>query len=156
MRDKIQDWIRYIQTPNLIGEFPICPYAAKAMANRKFGVYPIEDLNSIDLLIEAVDTSLLSVAIFYLVDFEKYSVEELKSLIADLNKRFLSQNKVVLDSDPRDPFIINGHQTTFDGCYLILVQDLADLNKHSEILGKTSYYDYWSSEQYNEVVAWRK
>jgi hypothetical protein len=50
---------------------------------------------------------------------------------------------------------VNGVQTTFDDCYLILIQSLSKLNKHAEILKGTDYYSYWTKNQIDEVITWR-
>lgn len=155
MKSKILEWITFIQTPGKLGKLPICPFAAKAMADKRVEINPIEDLSNIVWLIDDVDLNLVDVSIFYLPDYEKYSSEELRELMLKLNKLFNVHDKVILESDPRQPFIINEHSTTFDGCYLILVQGLSLLNKHADILKLTDYYHYWTKEQYNEVVAWR-
>ena len=72
-----------------------------------------------------------------------------------LNRNFIHNNKVVLDSDPRNPFAINGITTTFPDCYIWIVQDLADLTSKSNGLKFTDYYSYWTKEQLDEVVSWR-
>lgn len=155
MKSKIQEWITSIQAPNQIGKFPVCPFAAKAMASKRVEVNPIENLDNIVWDIYNVDLESIDVSIFYLTEYEQYTSEELRELMFKLNKLFNIHDKVILENDPRHPFIINGHTTTFDGCYLILVQGLDLLNKHAEILKLTDYYSYWTKEQYNEVVSWR-
>jgi len=155
MKRKILEWITSIQTPNQIGNFPICPFAAKAVANKKVEVNAIENLNNIVWDIDSVNLKSIDVSIFYLTKYEQYTSEELHDLMFKLNKLFNIHDKVILENDPRHPFILNGYVTTFDGCYLILVQGLDLLNKHAEILKSTDYYSYWTKEQYNEVVSWR-
>ena len=155
MKSKILEWITFIQAPGQIGNLPICPFAAKAMANKRVEINPIEGLSDIVWTINDVDLDLVDVSIFYLSDYERYTSEELQELMFKLNKLFNVHDKVILESDPRQPFIINGHTTTFNGCYLILVQGLELLNKHADILKLTDYYSYWTKEQYNEVVKWR-
>ena len=35
---------------------------------------------------------------------------------------------------------------------MVLIQDRDDLKKHSEILKKTTYYNFWSDDYYKEIV----
>ena len=71
------------------------------------------------------------------------------------DKKYLQEDKVVLDNDPRNPFSLNGVITTFPDCYLWIVQSLSDLNEKSETLKGTDYYNYWTQKQLDEVVTWR-
>ena len=61
----------------------------------------------------------------------------------------------MLESDPREPFIVNGVTTNFPDCYIWIVQDLADLISKSNNLKLTNYYNYWIKEQIEGVVTWR-
>jgi hypothetical protein len=73
-----------------------------------------------------------------------------------LNEQYVLLNKVVLDSDPRTPFSLNGVITSFPDCYIWIVQPLDDLNsKADKLMKSTTYYDYWTQEQLDEVVTWR-
>ena len=156
MEQQIKNWIEYIQKPNAIGKFAICPYAAKAMAENKVSIQLVTSLLDIPELIKSVDVNAIDVAVFYFPDYTLYSIEELQKLIATLNEEFNQFDKVILDSDPRAPFAIDNVVTTFSDCYLILVQGLAELNRRSETLKQTDYYSYWTQQQLNEVVVWRK
>lgn len=86
---------------------------------------------------------------------ETIDPEALEAKTALLNRTFMNGNKVVLDNDPRSPFIIHGLTTNFPDCYLWVVQDLADLLSKSNSLKFTDYYNYWTKEQLDEVVTWR-
>ncbi len=76
-----------------------------------------------------------------------FTVEELEQKIKELNFMFKAQDKVILDNDPRNPFTVNGHQTTFNGCYLYVVQSLSDLTQASNRLKMGDYYSYWTQAQ---------
>jgi len=155
MELQLSKWFEYIQKPNSLGKHPICPFAAKAIKNNKVSIQGISDVSDIESLIESIDVSEYDVTILYLTDYEKYTIEELHSVILSLNSKFNSSDKVILENEPRTPFFINEVQTTFDDCYLILVQSLSKLNKHADILKGTDYYSYWTKSQIDEVITWR-
>lgn len=155
MELQLSKWFNHIQTPNSIGKYPICPFAAAAIKNNKVSIQGIDDVSNIETLIESIDILEHDVTILYLPEYEKYTIEELRSIIILLNSKFNSVDKVILENEPRTPFFVNGVQTTFDDCYLILIQSMSKLNKHAEILKGTDYYSYWTKNQIDEVITWR-
>lgn len=155
MQSQLQEWMEYLQQPGKLGNSPICPYAGRALKEKKVGITALTDLLNLEVLIDGVDTSEFDVSIFYFEQYTDFSVEELEQKIKDLNLIFRAKDKVVLDNDPRNPFTVNGHQTTFNGCYLYVVQSLSDLTQASNRLKMGDYYSYWTQAQYDEVVGWR-
>ena len=155
METKILQWIQFIQQPQSIGTFPICPYAAKAMLENNVEIQELFDINTVESVIESIDLSEKDVTILYFVEYLDYDVEYLQNYIIRLNAQFNIKDKVVLENDPRVPFIINDVTTTFPDCYLILIQGLKHLNEKSKLLQSTGYYNYWTRQQLNEVVTWR-
>lgn len=156
MLTRINDWFKHIIVPREeLSSFPICPYAKQAIANK---AYRIEECTSetIDYLIATVDTSNHAVTIFIFKDYLQYDIDWLSEFTNELNIKYNSQDLVILDNDPRTPFVLNGVTTTFEHCYLWLVQSLSDLNKKSSDLEKTTYYSHWTKEQLDQVVNWRK
>ncbi len=154
MVNEIHKWFKYIQVPKIeLGNQSICPYAKTA--TNQFTVEACE-LNTINVQIDHCNIIDNKVCIFYLLNYLEYTVEALEHMTKYLNEQYMSLNKVVLDSDPRTPFSLNGVVTNFPDCYIWIVQDLNDLTSKSDKLFKsTSYYDYWSQEQLNDVVTWR-
>ena len=155
MLEQLQEWMTYIQQPGKLGNNPICPYAAKAVKQKRVDIVTLTNLEDLEMLIDEVDTSKFDVSIFYFEQYLIYSVEELENKVKYLNSIFKAQDKVILDNDPRNPFAVNGHQTTFNGCYLYVVQSLSDLTQASNRLKMGDYYSYWTQAQYDEVVGWR-
>ena len=155
MQDQLQEWINYIQQPGRLGNNPICPFAAKAVKQKRVSMTALTSIEDLEMLIEEVDVTKFDVSIFYFEKYTEYTVEELEQRIKELNFRFKSKDKVILDNDPRNPFTVNGHQTTFDRCYLYVVQSLSDLTQASNRLKMGDYYSYWTQAQYDEVVGWR-
>lgn len=155
MRDSLVKWILNItkSQPELSG-LPICPYARQAYIANTYDIQQT-DYHNVEANIANCDLNKYQVVILYYTEYEQYSVDELVSKTKELNQLYNSQDIVILDNDPREPLHLKGVQTTYDGCYLWIVQPLADLNSKTEQLRKTDYYDHWTQEQLDEVVTWR-
>ena len=152
---KIQDWFTHIQTPKQeLDGMPICPFAKAAIASKQYVIEQCS-IDDIDQKVHDCDIQKYKVCIFYLPTYEQYTVQELEQITQQLRSKYCKDDKVVLDNDPRTPFIIQGVTTTFEQCYLWLVQSLTDLTEKSNILKKTGYYNYWTKSQIDEVVTWR-
>ena len=147
MQSQLQEWINYIQQPGKLGNSPICPYAAKAVKEKRVDITALINIEDLEMLIDEVDTAKFDVSIFYFEQYTDFAVEELEQKVKDLNLVFKAKDKVILDNDPRNPFIVNGHQTTFNGCYLYVVQSLSDLTQASNRLKMGDYYSYWTQAQ---------
>ena len=152
----VEEWILSLtHSQELLSNLPICPYAKQAYINKKYHIVDVE-YNTISLNIKDSDLTKYQVIIFKLKDYQSYDIETLRQKTNDLNNEFNKNDIVVLDNDPRDPFLINGVKTTYNECYLWLIQSLSDLNDKSKELEKTNYYKHWAKEQLDEVVNWRR
>jgi hypothetical protein len=151
----ISDWFIHIQTPKEeLGGIPICPFVKAAIANKQVTIErcSVED---IDQKVTNCDIEKYKVCIYYLPTYEQYTIHELVEITQQLRSKYSKDDKVVLDNDPRSPFIIQGVTTTFEQCYLWVVQSLEDLTQKSNMLKATEYYNYWTKSQIDEVVTWR-
>lgn len=151
----VEEWILSLtHSQESLSNLPICPYAKQAYLNKRYSIIETE-YDTIDLNIEHADLIKYQVIIFKLKDYQSYDIETLRQKTNDLNNEFNKNDIVVLDNDPRDPFLINGVKTTYNECYLWLIQSLSDLNDKSKELEKTNYYKHWTKEQLDDVVTWR-
>ena len=151
----LDKWFSHLITPKQeLSNKPICPFARAAINNKEYTIQET-NLDSIENQVTNADTVTYKVCIFYLPAYENYDIETLEIKTKSLNEIFIPDNKVVLDNDPRNPFVINGVTTTFPDCYLWIVQDLADLTSKSNSLKLTDYYNHWTKQQLDEVVTWR-
>lgn len=157
MITEIKRWIDYIQIPQSnLDNFPVCPYAKSAIVNNKVQILSLDNLLTVTELIDSIDVERYWVTVIYFKEYEYYTISELSKLVNNLNETFNKKDKIILDNDPRVPFYINGVKTTFDHCYLFLIQSLADLNQKSDSLKNTTYYKFWDQKGLDEVVNWRK
>jgi hypothetical protein len=151
----IQDWFTHIQTPKQeLGGMPICPFAKAAIADKQYKIEQCS-IEDIDQKVDDCDIQTYKVCIFYLPTYQQYTVEQLEQKTKQLTSQYIANDKVVLDNDPRNPFVIQGVTTTFEQCYLWIVQSLEDLTQKSNMLKTTQYYKYWTQSQIDEVVTWR-
>lgn len=155
MLDNLDLWFAHITTPRVeLGNKPICPFAKPAIQAKQYTVEST-DIHNIEEQIGKADTVTYKVCIFTLKNYIDYSILELEEKTQLLNSQYSKQDKVVLDSDPRNPFTISGVTTTFPDCYLWIVQSLSDLTEKSNLLRASNYYSYWTQKQIDEIVAWR-
>ena len=155
MLDKLDLWFTHITTPKeQLGNKAICPFAKPALTRKSYSV-EATSIETIEIQVITADTVNLKVCIFTLLDYNQYTILELEEKTQELNRRYLKEDKVVLDNDPRNPFNLNGVITTFPDCYLWIIQSLSDLNEKSETLKATNYYSFWTQKQIDEVVTWR-
>ena len=155
MLDKLDLWFTHITTPKeQLGNKAICPFAKPAITRKSYSV-EATSIETIEIQVITADTVNLKVCIFTLLDYNQYTILELEEKTQELNRRYLKEDKVVLDNDPRNPFNLNGVITTFPDCYLWIIQSLSDLNEKSETLKATNYYSFWTQKQIDEVVTWR-
>lgn len=132
----------------------ICPYAKKTVLNKSYTILS-GNTNSIHSILDTVDLVKHQVTIIIIDDYLNFTIKDLEEITKYLNVDYKDRDFVILENDPRNPNIINGVTTTFDGGFLLLVQSLSDLNiKHSE-LSKSNYYSVWTKKQLDEIVNWR-
>lgn len=155
MEKKLKKWFDELTIPRPeLSNIPICPFAKSVITSKE---YTIEESN-LDIIatqVENANVQLYKVCIFYLLDYELYGEETLEAKTRELNLAFKNSNKLILDNDPRSPFTIKGITTNFTGCYLWVVQDLADLLSKSNSLKLTNYYSHWTKEQLEGLEEWR-
>lgn len=155
MVENLKKWFDTLIIPREeLSNMPICPFARAVIQNKEYFIQET-DLDKIAIQSSTCDVQQYKVCIFYFRDYENYSIEALELKTKHLNKILVQSNKVVLDSDPRNPFVINGVTTTFPDCYIWIIQDLADLTSKSNSLKFTDYYKHWTQQQIDEVITWR-
>lgn len=156
MVNEIHKWFEYIQQPRIeLGKQSICPFAKTVTDTNQ---YSIDECGLDTIIVQVANANTIDnkVCIFYLPNYLDYTIEALEQKTKYLNEQYVPLNKVVLDSDPRTPFNLNGIVTNFPDCYIWIVQPLDDLNlKSDKLMNSTTYYDQWSQEQLDEVVTWR-
>ena len=149
--------VEFLEKPNdKLSDWSPCPFARKARIENKIKIVFGEDervrFNILDQ-IYSLNTYDVIVVCF---DHTKISIDELSSIVTDMNKELMYKNVVLLEDHPFDEEYVNGVKMNFGQCALVFIQKLDKLQEASNQLKKKNYYDTWTLEQYNKVVAWRE
>ena len=81
MQSQLQEWINYIQQPGKLGNSPICPYAAKAVKEKRVDITALINIEDLEMLIDEVNTAKFDVSIFYFEQYTDFAVEELEQKV---------------------------------------------------------------------------
>jgi len=146
----IKEWIEDIskESPSF-GGLSVCPFAKKAKITilTKLG---IQDLHYI------VNMRIIPYGIVMIILIDPSLRKDFFEVKESLKKQALSNNIAFMISDPDNPVIIDGYQTTQKKHLLVLLQNLEELLKRSsELSANTTYYDKWTSKQLDEIVTQR-
>jgi hypothetical protein len=156
MINKLNEWMAFIQMPRPeLGGFAICPYAKQAIMQKSYDIQHT-NVNDVTSIIDNIDITKNDISILVIDDYINYDIDYLVNQTMTLNQKYKMQDIVILDNDPRSPMNINGVVSTFEHSYLWIVQQLTDLTNKSHQLSKTNYYSFWTQQQIDEVVTWRK
>jgi hypothetical protein len=148
------NWIQKIsEKKDELGGFNICPFAKKALDDKKvFWSYIGQECEAYILrYIEA--TPDFEVIVFYNLK-KNLKDDDLKSIIAELQSK--RNDMIFLKDHPDNPGNINGINTSNNEYPTILVQPRVKLEEARDKLMKTNYYDYWSEEYKKEILNYGK
>ena len=154
MEKDLIDWIQRIsERKDELGGFNICPFAKKALDDKKvFWSYIGQECEAYILrYIEA--TPDFEVIVFYNLK-KNLKDDDLKSIIAELQSK--RNDMIFLKDHPDNPGNINGVNTSNNEYPTILVQPRVKLEQARDKLMKTNYYDYWSEEYKKEILNYGK
>jgi hypothetical protein len=146
------NWIQKIsEKKDELGGFNICPFAKKALEEKKvfWSYIGYESVAYILRYIEA--TPEFEIIIFYNLS-KNLTDEDLLSIIAKLQIKM--PDMVFLKDHPDNPGFINGVNTSNGEYPTILVQPRNKLIEAREKLLKTKYYDSWSEEYKKEIFGY--
>lgn len=153
MEENLIAWIsRISEKKDELGGFSICPFAKKAMSDKKiFWSYINKDaetyiLNHIkNCFKDVVD---FEVVLYYNIE-RNLSDTDLINIIGSLQNQ--RDDLVFLKDHPDNPGFINKLNTGNGEYPIILVQPRNKLVEARLTLQKTDYYNYWSEEYKKEI-----
>jgi hypothetical protein len=160
IKQQLHDWmINFVEKPNpKLGDWAPCPYARKARIENKIVIL----FADADKLEEAVEAALPMLednekveAFGVCFDHTKITPQDLEYRMAKFNAELMPRNFVILEDHPDNNELVAGVRMNFDGCGLLLVQYLTQLNDAAAKLKDKGYYDVWSEENLDFVVNWR-
>ena len=166
--EDILEWSeKYLEPKNkYLGNVPVCPYARMARLQKKYRV--LECKNFVDFQDTIIEGAKLAkdpdiqIVIVGCNDIG-YEPEELDSVIDILNRILVPQDIYLMGSHPHDDeedepveFLETEGWQPDNEFMMVLIQKYDELEKASDNLRKTGYYDKWPSDYYEGTVLKRK
>ena len=158
---------KYLEPKNeYLGNVPVCPYAKKARLQNKYRILECHNFIEFqDTIIEgaklAKDPDIQIVLVG--CDDIGYDAEELNAVIDILNRVLVPQDIYLMCSHPHDgeepepiEFLETGDWEPDNEFMMVLIQKFDELEKASDNLRKTGYYDNWPSDYYEGTVLKRQ
>ena len=166
--DDILTWSeKYLEPKNKhLGDVPVCPYARMARLKKTYRILECTEFdNFLDTVLEATNLAKnpeIQIVIVGCNDVQ-YTPEELESVIHAYNLVFVPQDIYLMGSHPWDDdeeepveFLDTNEWRPDNEFMMILIQKFDELEKASDNLRKTGYYDNWPSDYYDGTVNKRK
>ena len=154
MEENLISWVQRIsEKKDELGGFSICPFAKKALEDKKifWSSIAYECESYILRYIESIcDFELI---VFYNLS-KNLTDEDLLNLISKLQSK--RSDLIFLKDHPENHGFINGLNTGNLEYPVILVNPKDRLIEARNKLLKTKYYDYWSEEYKNEILNYGK
>ena len=156
--EDILQWSEYYLEPKNkhLGDVPVCPYARMARLQKKYRILECHNFAEFQDIIIA-GTKLVKDPDIQIVivgcDDIGYTVEEFDSVIDVLNRVMVPQDVYLMGSHPHDDeedepveFLDTGDWEPDNEFMMALIQNYDELEKASDNLQKTGYYQHWPSD----------
>ena len=166
--DDILTWSeKYLEPKNKhLGNVPVCPYARLARLRKTYRILECKKFeNFLDTVLQATELAKdpdIQIVIVGCSDIG-YEPEELDSVTHAYNLIFVPQDIYLMCSHPFDEeedepveFLDTDDWEPDNEFMMVLVQKYDELEKASDNLRKTGYYDHWPSDYYEGTVNKRK
>jgi len=155
----IKKWLRtFVEKPHpVFAGMPPCPFARQARLQNKIKfIYYKSPAVWMDLYADIVRCDFDKFDVLaMIVEADQFSASETKRIAKDLNKSFKVDDVVVLEDHPNIPEKVKGVSLNNGRYILFLAQRLSKLNRFSQQLKKTNYYNNWTRKHLKDVVDWR-
>ena len=160
--EDILQWSEFYLEPKNehLGDVPVCPYAKQARLRKTYRILEFQDkIIEGAKLAKDPDVQIVIVG----CDDIGYEPEELDSVIDILNRVMVPQDIYLMGSHPHDDeedepveFLETEGWQPDNEFMMVLIQKYDELEKASDNLRKTGYYDKWPSDYYEGTVLKRK
>ena len=166
--DDILTWSeKYLEPKNKhLGNVPVCPYARMARLQKTYRILECRNFEKfLDTILQAAEMAKdpeIQIVIVGCDDIQ-YEPEELAAVIHAYNLIFVPQDIYMMCSHPYDDeeeedieFLDTDDWEPSNSFMMVLVQKFDELEKASDNLRKTGYYQHWPSDYYEGTVNKRK
>jgi hypothetical protein len=147
--DSILEWVKYVAFTKTSNNWPICPYAQKALTGKRIQIFKYHFLSN-DATVDAFKNDPEDFKVWVFICPKDLDLEAEANI---LNKWY---HDVVWLWDYADQSgEIDGTITGNQKYNILLLQDREELCKLSDVVKERGYYSNWSDAYYNQIVAWR-
>ena len=166
--DDILTWSeKYLEPKNKhLGNVSVCPYARMARIKKTYRILECHEHDKfLDTIVQGVELAKdpdIQIVIVGCDDIQ-YEVEELDAIIHAYNVVFVPQDIYIMASHPYDEedeepieFLDTDGWDSENTFMMVLIQKFDELEKASDNLRKTGYYQHWPSDYYDGTVNKRK
>ena len=166
--DDILTWSKkYLEPKNEhLGNVPVCPYARMARLQKTYRILECHNCAEFqDTIIEGANLAKdpdIQIVIVGCDDIG-YEPEQLSSVIDVLNRVMVPNDIYLMGSHPWDDeedepveFLDTDDWQPENEFMMVLIQKFDELEKASDNLRKTGYYDHWPSDYYDGTVKKRQ
>ena len=152
MEKDLISWVKRIsEKKDELGGFSVCPFAKKALEEKKVFWSYIGAEPEAYILRYIESTPDFEVIVFYNLK-KDLTDDDLKSIISKLQSK--RSDMIFLKDHPDNPGFISGVNTSNGEYPAVLVQPRAKLVEAREKLLRTDYYNYWSDEYKQEILGY--
>ena len=166
--DDILTWSeKYLEPKNKhLGNVSVCPYARMARIKKTYRILECHEHDKfLDIIVQGVELAKdpdIQIVIVGCDDIQ-YEVEELDAIIHAYNVVFVPQDIYIMASHPYDEedeepieFLDTDGWDSENTFMMVLIQKFDELEKASDNLRKTGYYEHWPSDYYGGTVLKRQ
>ena len=166
--DDILTWSeKYLEPKNKhLGNVSVCQYARMARIKKTYRILECHEHDKfLDTIVQGVELAKdpnIQIVIVGCDDIQ-YEVEELDAIIHAYNVVFVPQDIYIMASHPYDEedeepieFLDTDGWDSENTFMMVLIQKFDELEKASDNLRKTGYYDHWPSDYYGGTVLKRQ
>ena len=166
--EDILEWSeKYLEPKNkYLGNVPVCPYARTARIKKTYRILECKNFAAFqDAIIDGAELAKdpnIQIVIVGCADIG-YVPEELDSVIDVLNRVLVPQDIYLMGSHPHDDeedepveFLETDDWQPENEFMMVLIQKFDELEKASDNLRKTGYYDNWPKDYYEGTVLKRQ
>ena len=167
--DDILTWSeKYLEPKNKhLGDVPVCPYARMARLKKTYRILECRNFEKfLDTILQAAEMAKdpeIQIVIVGCDDIQ-YEPEELAAVIHAYNLVFVPQDIYMMCSHPHDDeeeeepveFLDTEEWVPENAFMMVLIQKFDELEKASDNLRKTGYYQHWPSDYYEGTVLKRQ
>jgi len=166
--DDILTWSeKYLEPKNKhLGNVSVCPYARMARIKKTYRILECHEHDKfLDTIVQGVELAKdpdIQIVIVGCDDIQ-YEVEELDAIIHAYNVVFVPQDIYIMASHPYDEedeepveFLDTDGWDSENTFMMVLIQKFDELEKASENLRRTGYYEHWPSDYYGGTVLKRQ